>query len=77
MHLVHTGGRTIHIQKVIIPFNSEINDQIESNSVFVIKLTPSIFSTKMTFSLLLFIEPHTVSETDDIQALAPLYRAKN
>lgn len=55
------GGIEPCIQNAIIPFNCDINDQIESNSVFIVKLTYLIFSIKTT--LLLFTKPHTVSET--------------
>lgn len=65
------GGRTIGIQKAIIPFNCDINDQIEPNSVCTVKLIYFIFSRKITS--LLFIEPHTVPETDDVQILVLLH----
>lgn len=70
--LVHTGGRTVGVGNGIIQINSEINEQTEPNSVFVVKLTSFRFSIKITFSLLLLMEPHTLSETHDVQVLTSL-----
>lgn len=66
MYLVHTEGRTTGVGNGKIQINSEINEQIESNSVFVVKLTSYRFSIKITFSLLLLMEPHSFSETHDV-----------
>lgn len=45
----YRGSRTIGIQNALIPFNCDVNDQIESNSVFTVKLIHLIFFHKSCF----------------------------